>query len=293
MRSIIAITYYTVLLELANNVNGFISYLALQEIKHTTSYSVSRSSYTDNIDSVEDDFKLPSELEQMCKSFAMMGGEKVRYMKLIQLANTLAPVDESVLVSENVVPGCLSTVHVDCSVSYDESKQDKVVTFVGESDGLLTKGLLALLVKGLSGCTLEEIEAVDPKFIRLAKIDQSLTPSRNNGFLNMLGVMKDKAKQAVSEAKTANTADKAMYNAILSKLTASLKPTDIELTDNSHEHSGHVGFEEESHFKLYIVSHLFEDIPSVKRHQVIYALLSDAMKQVHELQIEAKAPSEL
>ena len=106
----------------------------------------------------------------------------------------------------------------------------------------------------------------------------------------MLGVMKGKAKQAVSETKTANTAEKAMYNAILSKLTASLKPTDIELTDNSHEH---VGFEEESHFKLYIVSHLFEDIPSEKRHQVIYALLSDVMKQVHELQIEAKAPSEL
>jgi len=240
--------------------------------------------------------KLPAELENMCKLFAMLRGEKERYMKLLQLANTLPPVDESVLVPENVVPGCLSTVHVDCSVSDDEVKQDKVVNFVGESDGLLTKGLLALLVKGLSGSTLEEIDAVDPQFIRLAKIEQSLTPSRNNGFLNMLSVMKGKARQAVSEAKSVHTSSKPMYNAIFSKLTASLKPIEIELIDNSHEHAGHVGnvgFGDESHFKLYIVSPLFEGVPLVKRHQVIYALLPDVMKQIHALQIQAKAPSEL
>jgi len=297
MRAIIVITYHAVLLNLFVTVSGFGGYIAAKECTQRLSCSVSRSSATDNIDSVKDEMKLPSELEQLCKLFAMMRGEKERYMKLLQLANTLAPVDESVLVPENVVPGCLSTVHVDCSVSDDEVKQDKVIHFVGESDGLLTKGLLALLVKGLSGCTIEEIEAVDPTFIRLAKIDQSLTPSRNNGFLNMLGVMKAKARKAVSEAKSTTTTElKPMYNAILSKLTTSLQPSEIELIDNSHEHAGHAGFDNnstESHFKLYIVSHLFEGIPLVKRHQVIYALLPDVMKQIHALQIQAKAPSEL
>merc|ERR1712157_612621 len=97
---------------------------------------------------------------------------------------------------------------------------DKLVHFVGESDGILTKGLLAMLIKGLSGSTADQIEAVDPQFIRRAKIDQSLTPSRNNGFLNILNVMKKKAREAVKNNDA--QADRPIYNAIYSKLSATL-----------------------------------------------------------------------
>jgi len=289
MRGIIAILYQAVILQLIKNTSGFINQVG----KNAVSSSIRVSSSIDDIDTQSTEYNLPAELEKMCNFFAMMRNDKERYMKLLQLASTLPPVDESVLIPENVVPGCLSTVHVDCTAS-----NDNTVSYVGESDGLLTKGLLALLVKGLSGCTLEEIEAVDPSFIRMAKIDQSLTPSRNNGFLNMLAVMKNKAKEAVESSSPSPTSpSKPMYNTILSKLTTSLQPSKIELIDNSHEHAGHAGMEgntsQESHFKLYIVSLLFEGVPLVKRHQVIYALLPDVMKEIHALQIQAKAPSEL
>ena len=75
------------------------------------------------------------------------------------------------------MPGYLSTAHVDYT-----AKDDKIY-YEGESDRLLTKVLYTLLIKCLLGYSLAEIEGVDPGFIRVAKIDQNLTPSRNNGFL--------------------------------------------------------------------------------------------------------------
>lgn len=55
------------------------------------------------------------------------------------------------------------------------------------------QGLAALLVRGLSGCTPDEIVSVDPVFIEKLGLKQSLTPSRNNGFLNMFRLMQRRA----------------------------------------------------------------------------------------------------
>jgi len=278
-----------------------------------------------------DPLGLTPELRKITDAFSSIPDEKMRYKQLLFMAGQLQPVDDSVRIPENKVPGCLSTVHVDCTAEMDDERGEKVVTFVGDSDGLLTKGLVALLIRGLSGCTPEEISRVDPEFIHAAKISQSLTPGRNNGFLNMIAMMKRKAQEVAGDgdaddtgtAATTTTATdekakeedaageggeiittfeerdgKPMYNAILSTLIPVLKPTSITLVDNSDQHAGHAGskgWEEsgESHFALEIVSEAFGGLASVKRHQLIYMLLGDTMQKIHALQISAKTPDEV
>lgn len=162
---------------------------------------------------------------------------------------------------------------------------------------------------------------MNPKFIHVAGIAQTLTPGRNNGFLNMIDVMKKKAKEAIGEATTETSDDdgeaeseteeesgavtsfeeregKPMYNEIMSTLITTLKPSSIELMDNSDQHAGHAGskgWEEsgESHFSLSIVAEAFDGMALVKRHQLIYLVLGETMQKIHALQISAKTPEEL
>lgn len=79
--------------------------------------------------------------------------------------------------------GCVSQVWV-----VPEVQQGKMY-WKADSDAQLTKGLAALLVQGLSGCTPHEVCGIEPDFIEMLGLKQSLTPSRNNGFLNMFRLM--------------------------------------------------------------------------------------------------------
>ena len=60
---------------------------------------------------------------------------------------------------------------------------------------MCVQGLAALLVQGLSGCKPEEVAGLTPDWITTIGLQQSLTPSRNNGFLNMFGLMRHKAAE--------------------------------------------------------------------------------------------------
>jgi sulfur transfer protein SufE/stress-induced morphogen len=222
-------------------------------------------------------------------AFARLSDEKVRYKQLLFLAQKCPPMSASLKVDSNKVPGCLSTVHVHCTYS---STTD-TLTYTGDSDGLLTKGLVALLVEGMSGCTPSEVLAVDPVLLAESGIGQSLTPGRNNGFLNMIKVMKEKATSVSTSSPPPSNMDTKgggpIYNEMITKLQI-LKPVSLSLTDDSHSHASHpgsAGFNGESHFKLEIVAAAFEGLSGVKRHRLIYTVLGDVMDRIHALEIKA------
>ncbi|GAB5355715.1 hypothetical protein AAMO2058_000229300 [Amorphochlora amoebiformis] len=134
---------------------------------------------------------LPPNLEKEVLRLKMAPDNTLRHQQLLFYAKEAQPLNPLYCKPENKVPGCLSTVWV-----VAQKTDDGKVIFQGDSDALLTKGLVTFLIRGLSGYTPEQIAAVKPEFIKEAGITQSLTPGRNNGFLNMLNTMKKKAVEA-------------------------------------------------------------------------------------------------
>lgn len=88
----------------------------------------------------------------------------------------------------------MSRVHVSV-----ELLSDGTLEFMGDSDALISKGLVGLLVLGLSGCTPEELAAVKIEFIKESGITASLTPGRNSGFYNMFMLMVKKSRAVSSK----------------------------------------------------------------------------------------------
>ena len=130
---------------------------------------------------------LPASLSQVIQRFKRQPDQKRRYELLIWFAKRLQEFPANDKVPENKVPGCVSQVYVTATL------EDGKVKFQGDSDSQLTKGLVALLVEGLSGLTPEQILQVSPDFIQDTGLNVSLTPSRSNGFYNIFQMMRNKA----------------------------------------------------------------------------------------------------
>ena len=128
-------------------------------------------------------------LDRMVERLGGTADPKRRYEYVLWLAKKLAPLPAEEQTEEIKVKGCVSQVFVRGALD------DGVMRWRGDSDALITKGLLALLIQGLDGLTPSQVQAVDPAFIAATGLQASLTPSRANGFLNILLAMKDQARQ--------------------------------------------------------------------------------------------------
>ncbi|KAK9209935.1 hypothetical protein WN944_002304 [Citrus x changshan-huyou] len=157
--------------------------------------SVSSSTSTSPIQPVED---LPPKLQEIVQLFQSVQEPKAKYEQLLFYGKNLKPLDTQFKTRDNKVEGCVSQVWVRAYL--DDQKN---VVYEADSDSVLTKGLAALLVQGLSNRPVEEIVKVTPDFVVLLGLQQSLTPSRNNGFLNMLKLMQKKAVELVFESEKA------------------------------------------------------------------------------------------
>ena len=107
-----------------------------------------------------------------------------KYQLLIDLGNEQAPLDEKYKTESNLIDGCQSRVWLQCDYS------DGLLHFTAESDALIVKGIIALLIRVLSDHTPQEIIDADLYFIDEIGLKEHLSPTRSNGLLAMMKQMK-------------------------------------------------------------------------------------------------------
>ena len=127
-------------------------------------------------------------LDNLIERLQSTSDPKRRYEYILWLAKSLPTLTEDLHLETTKVKGCISEVYV-LGILLNGKIQWK-----GYSDALITKGLLAFLIKGLTDLTPLELLSVDEKFIEMTGLSKSLTPSRANGFLNIFLKMKAQAR---------------------------------------------------------------------------------------------------
>lgn len=103
-----------------------------------------------------------------------------KYQLLIDLGNEQKPLDDKYKTESNLIDGCQSRVWL--QADYEDGK----INFTAESDALIVKGIIALLIRVLSGHTPQEILDTDLYFIDRIGLKDHLSPTRSNGLLAMV-----------------------------------------------------------------------------------------------------------
>jgi cysteine desulfuration protein SufE len=122
--------------------------------------------------------------DQVIEEFDLFDDWMDRYSLLIEKGNALAPLDEKYKTESNLIEGCQSRVWL-----HTEFK-DGLLYFEGESDTVIVKGMVALLIGVLSGHTPEEILEADLYFIEKTGLKAHITPTRSNGLTSMIKQMR-------------------------------------------------------------------------------------------------------
>lgn len=108
-----------------------------------------------------------------------------RYQLLIDMGNEQEPLPEKYKTEQNLIEGCQSRVWLQADATADGS-----ILFQAESDALIVKGIVSLLIQVLSGHTPDEILAADLYFIDRIGLKEHLSPTRSNGLLAMVKQMR-------------------------------------------------------------------------------------------------------
>lgn len=107
-----------------------------------------------------------------------------KYQLLIDLGNEQKPLDDKYKVESNLIDGCQSRVWLQADYN------NGIITFTAESDALIVKGIIALLIRVLNGHTPTEILDADLYFIDRIGLKDHLSPTRSNGLLAMIKQMR-------------------------------------------------------------------------------------------------------
>lgn len=122
--------------------------------------------------------------EEIIEEFSMFDDWLDKYDYLIQLSDTLPAIDPAHRTDRYVIDGCQSRVWVDAEM------RDGRVFYSADSDAIITKGIIALLVRVMSGRTPQEILDTELYFIDRIGLSENLSPTRSNGLLAMIKQMR-------------------------------------------------------------------------------------------------------
>jgi cysteine desulfuration protein SufE len=122
--------------------------------------------------------------ENIIEEFSELDDWMDRYQLLIDMGNEQQPLPNEDKTESNLIDGCQSRVWLVCD------EKDGILYFRAESDALIVKGIISLLIKVLSGHSAEEILAADLYFIHDIGLTEHLSPTRSNGLLSMLKQMR-------------------------------------------------------------------------------------------------------
>ena len=118
------------------------------------------------------------------EDFNMFDDWMQKYEYLIDLGKELAPIEEKYKIEDNLIKGCQSRVWL--HVEYTDGR----IIYTADSDAIMTKGIVAILINVLSGQTPSEISTAKLDFINEIGLKEQLSPTRANGLVSMIKQMK-------------------------------------------------------------------------------------------------------
>ncbi|MGJ8683126.1 MAG: SufE family protein [Nonlabens sp.] len=121
---------------------------------------------------------------QIVEEFAMFDDWMDRYEYMIDLGKSVPVIDEQYKTDDNIIKGCQSKVWVHADL------EDNKVNFSADSDAIITKGIIAILIRAWSGQEPADIIAADTDFIDEIGLKEHLSPTRANGLVSMIKQLK-------------------------------------------------------------------------------------------------------
>ena len=121
---------------------------------------------------------------EIVNEFSMFDDWMQRYEYIIELGKSLPLIDEQYKTDENIIKGCQSKVWLQ-----GEQSENKIL-FTADSDAILTKGIIAILIRTFSGQSAEDILVADTNFIEEIGLREHLSPTRANGLVSMIKQIK-------------------------------------------------------------------------------------------------------
>lgn len=133
--------------------------------------------------------------QQIVEEFAIFTDWMDKYEYLIELGKSVPVISESAKLESNLIKGCQSRVWLDAEI------KDGKVFFSADSDAIITKGIISLLIRVFSGRTPQEIIDANLDFIDQIGLQDNLSPTRANGLLSMVKKIKTYAVVYLSTQK--------------------------------------------------------------------------------------------